>query len=211
MPASQSRAAAATTEQIIAAATRLFAARGVNGTSLQDVADAVGIRKQSLLYHVASKEDLRQRVLEHLLSRWNDVLPRLLMAATSSEGQFDAVLAETVQFFASDPDRARLLLREILDRPDDVRALLPTHVNPWVEVVSRAIRKGVERGTTARSVDPEAYVVSLINLVLSTIATADCMTAVADRQRLFSELARIAKASLFLPQPLPTAREDHTP
>jgi TetR/AcrR family transcriptional regulator len=148
-------------------------------------------------------------VLDHLLARWNDVLPRLLLAATSGEGQFDAVLAETVQFFASDPDRARLLLREILDRPEDVRALLPTHVSPWVEVVSRAIRKGVERGTTVRSVDPEAYVVTLINLVLSTIATADCMTAVADRERLLSELVRIAKVSLFLPQPLPTAREDH--
>ncbi|HLU65003.1 MAG TPA: TetR family transcriptional regulator [Kofleriaceae bacterium] len=204
MPTSEPRASAATPEQILSAATRLFSARGVGGTSLKDVADAVGIRKQSLLYHFPSKEELRQAVLEHLLARWNDVLPRLLMAATSGEDQFDAVLAETVEFFAADPDRARLLLRELLDRPDHVRALLPTHVRPWVEAVSRAIRKGIERGTTAPRVDPEAYVVALINLVLSTIATADCLTALADRRRLLAELARIAKASLLAP----TARED---
>jgi AcrR family transcriptional regulator len=195
---------AVTVEQIISAATRLFAARGVGATSLQDVADAVGIRKQSLLYHVPSKHHLRQQVLEHLLFRWNDILPRLLMAASSGEDQFDLVLAETVGFFAADPDRARLLLREILDRPDQVRALLPTHVSPWVEVVSRAIRKGVERGTTNTAVDPEAYVVAVLNLVLGTIATAECLERLADRTRLLSELTRIAKASLLLP----TAPED---
>jgi hypothetical protein len=37
-----------------------------------------------------------------------------------------------------------------------------------------------------------------MNLVLSTIATAECLERVADRTRLLSELTRIAKASLLL-------------
>src|SRR5262245_13983819 len=164
----------ATPEQILTAATRLFAARGYGGTSLQDVADAVGIRKQSLLYHFPSKEALRRRVLDALLSRWNDVLPRLLMAATSGEDQFDAVLAETIRFFAQDPDRARLLLREILDRPDDVSAMVTTHIAPWVEVVCGYIRKGIERGEIAPEVDPQGYVLGVMHSIVSTVATADC-------------------------------------
>jgi len=187
----------ATPEQILVAATRLFAAGGFGGTSLQDVADAVGIRKQSLLYHFPSKVDLRQRVLDTLLSRWNDVLPRLLLAATSGEGQFDAVLAETIGFFAEDPDRARLLLREILDRPADVQAMVDTHIAPWVEVVCGYIRKGIERGEIPGDVDPQAYVLTVIHLILSAVATADCFGRVADRRRQIAELLRIAKSSLF--------------
>jgi AcrR family transcriptional regulator len=204
MPRSPSSSAAAaaptapTEEQILAAATRLFAARGVEATSLQDVADAVGIRKQSLLYHFAGKEALRRSVLEALLTRWNHVLPRLLLAATG-EGQFDAVVSETIGFFAADPDRARLLLREVLDRPDEVRALLHTHIAPWVAVVCGYIRKGVARGAIAPGVDPEPYVLSVINLILSSIATGDCFGRMADRRRQLAEILRIAKASLFLP------------
>src|SRR6266545_1588257 len=176
---------------------QVFAARGYGGTSLQDVADAVGIRKQSLLYHFPSKDDLRRRVLEALLSRWNDVLPRLLLAATSGEGQFDAVVAETIRFFVADPDRARLLLREILDRPAGVQAMIETHITPWVEVVCGYIRKGIERGAIAPDVDPQAYVLAVIHLILSAVATADCFGKVADRDRQIAELLRITKSSLF--------------
>lgn len=39
-------------------AARLFAERGYHGTSLAEVADALGIQKPSLYHHIATKEDL---------------------------------------------------------------------------------------------------------------------------------------------------------
>ena len=48
----------------IAAATRLFAAHGFNGTALQDIADAVGVTKPAILHHFPSKEHVRQAVLD---------------------------------------------------------------------------------------------------------------------------------------------------
>lgn len=205
--ADTSKAPLATPEQILVAATRLFAASGYGGTSLQEVADAVGIRKQSLLYHFPSKDALRRRVLDMLLLRWNDVLPRLLLAATSGEGQFDAVVAETIRFFAEDPDRARLLLREILDRPADVQGMVETHIAPWVEVVSGYIRKGIERGDIPADVDPPSYVLGVMHLILSAVATGDCFGRVADRDRQIAEVLRIAKSSLFRPRPGATPQQ----
>jgi TetR/AcrR family transcriptional regulator len=194
-------------ERILDAATRLFAARGFEGASLQDVADAVGIRKPSLLYHVSSKDALRLRVLEGVLARWNDVLPRLLKAAATGSDQFDAVVTETVHFFAADPDRARLLVREALDRPEEMVELIRSHVAPWVAIVCDYIRKGQEQGRIYPDVDPEAYVAQVINLVISGVATFHCIgvvaPAVAPERRMpdrhIDELLRVAKTSLFLP------------
>lgn len=185
-------------EQIIAAATRLFARKGFDGAALQDIADEVGIRKPSLLYHVSSKSALRLEVIEHIVSRWNEVLPRLLMAATSGDEQFQAVVSEVVQFFTDDPDRARVLIREVLDRPDEVVSLLSTHIAPWLEVVCGHIRRGQQQGHIRAGIDPEAYVVHVIFLVLSSVSTGDCFGSFVSSERQIHELLRIARSSLFV-------------
>jgi TetR/AcrR family transcriptional regulator len=202
-------------DQIIRAATRLFAARGFDGASLQDIASAVGIRKPSLLYHFPSKEALRQRVLETVLGHWNDVLPRLLVAATSGEGQFDAVLSETLSFFTADTDRARLLLREVLDRPDEMGDLIAAKVQPWMNILCDYIRRGQSQGVVRPDVDPEAYLIQVLCLVLSGLAVRPCLgpasRAFADGgdfwPRHLAELQRIAKSSLFAPAALAQERK----
>ncbi|MEM6293903.1 MAG: TetR/AcrR family transcriptional regulator [Myxococcota bacterium] len=203
--------------QILAQATRLFAARGFVGASLQDIAKAVGIRKPSLLYHFPSKDELRRSVLEQMLEHWNEVVPRMLRAATSGEAQFDAIGEETIKFFSEDPDRARVLLRELLDRPDEMAPLVRLHVQPWTGVVCDYIRKGQAQGRVHADVDPEAYVSSVINLILSTIAVHAVVgtlieppTSEGDGEpapispRLLDEVLRVARSSLFVsPAPQP--------
>ncbi len=45
-------------EELTRIAARLFAERGYQGTSLADLAGALGVQKPSLYHHIASKEDL---------------------------------------------------------------------------------------------------------------------------------------------------------
>lgn len=189
--------------QILTEATRLFAAQGVAGTSLQTIADAVGIKKPSLLYHFASKEVLHESVLDALLSRWNETLPALLRAA-AREDRFDAILDETFAFFVAEPDRARLLLREALDRPAQMRALLSKYVAPWLSAVSEALVKGKAAGVFRADVVPEAYVVMVIHLVLGTVATAAATGRLGTGKtrsgvplELVAEAKRVARAALY--------------
>jgi TetR/AcrR family transcriptional regulator len=199
--------------QILGAATRLFAAQGFGATSLSAIADAVGIRKASLLYHFPSKEALHQSVLDNLLSHWNETLPRLL-EAVAGEDRFDALLDETVRFFVADRDRARLLMREALDRPDAMRARLRDAVRPWLKVMAASIEKGQEHGELRADADPEAYLLHVIHLVVGGLATADTLSVLlsadgadADVERLTRELARVAKSSLFTDEGLRRAAE----
>jgi YD repeat-containing protein len=50
-------------QEIVSAAAEIFRRNGYADTSVQDVADAVGILKGSLYYYIDSKEDLLYRVL----------------------------------------------------------------------------------------------------------------------------------------------------
>lgn len=199
--------------QILGAATRLFAAQGYGATSLAEIAEAVGVRKASLLYHFPSKEALHQRVLDNLLSHWNETLPRLL-EAVAGEDRFDALLEETVRFFLADRDRARLLMREALDRPDAMRARLRVAVRPWMNVIAASIVRGQEHGELRADADPEAYLVQVIHLVVGGVATADTLGVLlsaegeaADIDRLTRELKRVARSSLFSQEGLQRSAE----
>ncbi|MEX1365766.1 MAG: helix-turn-helix domain-containing protein [Nannocystaceae bacterium] len=194
------------TQQILDHATRLFAARGFVGASLRDIAKAVGIRKPSLLYHFNSKDELRRGVLENMLAHWNEVVPRLLKAATSGPEQFQAVATETLEFFRADPDRARLLLRELLDRPDEMKPLIISHVQPWTKIICDYIRKGQQQGRVHADIDPEAYIVHMINLMVTGVALQESILALVPgreehdtaAERYLTELLRVARAGLFI-------------
>ncbi len=191
-------------EETIAAATRLFAAHGFEGTALQDIADAVGVSKPAVLHHFPSKEHVRQAVLDAILAHWKRMLPRLLLAATASGDRFDAVFGELHRFFAADPDRARLIVRETLDRPAEMRKVLRGTVHQWHTAVAGYIEAGRETGRHYADVDPEAYVVLIMLLVITATASSPVTAAALDRDgqaRFDREVARIAHASLFPPTP----------
>ena len=193
--------------RIVQAATRLFAERGFDGTSVQAIADAVGIRKPSLLWHFPSKDDLRQAVLEQLLVYWKDELPRVLHEAQSSVGRLDAVLHALIGFFVGEPNRARLLVREMLDRPEAMRQLFRQHLQPWTNLITDYIRMAQEAGRVHPDLDPESFAIQVVTMAVGTVATGDVTAAMLGAswtdpvQAQLDELLRIARAALFLPRP----------
>jgi AcrR family transcriptional regulator len=59
---------AAREDQLLEAASRLFNEQGYHNTSMQDLADALGLQKGSLYYYIESKSELLRRLLERATS-----------------------------------------------------------------------------------------------------------------------------------------------
>ena len=63
-----------TRERILDVAAHLFATHGFAGTSIRDIADALGVTKAALYYHFASKEELLQNIVAQGFAAVNAVL-----------------------------------------------------------------------------------------------------------------------------------------
>src|SRR5205085_367374 len=144
-------------------------------------------------------EQLRNEVLGAMLSRWRDELPRVLAAATTGSDRFRSGLEALISWFRAEPSRATLLVREMLDRPGEMVALFKAHLQPWTSLITDYVRRGQAEGRVREGVDPEAYILQLLNAVIATVATGDATRHVLaeppDTDRQLDELHRIARTS----------------
>jgi len=187
-------------EKILRAASEAFAARGYHGTSIQEVAEAAGITRPTLIYHFHSKEGLRDAVLERVLQHWSEELPRMLAAARQGP-RLDALLGALTGFFSTQPALARLVLREALDRPERLRERLRVHLQPWTGLLVDAIRMGQQGGWLKAVVDPESFVVLVVANTVGMVAVGEAASALVPGEPSLEaqevELGRIARSALL--------------
>lgn len=80
-----------TSERILEAARVLFAARGYRATSMQAIADEVGITKAALYYHFDSKEEILRQLTLPLLDELEAVLAQAESCDSAEEVRWRAI------------------------------------------------------------------------------------------------------------------------
>jgi AcrR family transcriptional regulator len=150
-------------EEILDVATHLFAEGGYDGTSMNDVAERVGMRKASLFYHFATKDALYEAVLDRLIAS----LGAALSAVYAGEGTFCARVERaadtTTEVLGTHPYAARLLLREAMDWGPVLRGKLIDNVTMLLESGAAFVRAGQDAGEFVEG-DPKQLVLSTIGV-----------------------------------------------
>jgi TetR/AcrR family transcriptional regulator len=78
--------------QLVEEASRAFAGHGYEGTSLDAVARAAGVRKQTLLYYFPNKEALFDACVDELGARLSDALERGLEVPGEGWNRVESVI-----------------------------------------------------------------------------------------------------------------------
>ena len=99
---------------ILGEAVRLFAERGFEGTTIQEVAERARLSKQNLMYYFPTKQALYKRVLDDVLDDW---LARMASLADPSQDPADvlrAYVSAKLRFSREQPLASRVYAMEVI-------------------------------------------------------------------------------------------------
>ena len=127
------------------AAERCFRRRGYYETSVEEIADDVGVAKGLFYYYFRSKEDLVEQMAVKI---WDDTEPDLV--AIVEDDELDAV-AKLMLFskVRRESKAQRLYLWDVVEKERDslfMRRITEEGVRRMVPLLGRIVRQGVEEG-----------------------------------------------------------------
>ena len=99
-------------EDVIRAAARVFRERGFHGTSMQQIADAVGLQKGSLYHHITSKEELLHDVMMTGLTQLSERLEAVATSPLPPDEKLRQLIETHIYYAAESLDIATVVLFE---------------------------------------------------------------------------------------------------
>ncbi len=147
-----------TPERLLRAATDLFATKGLDGVTLQDIAERAGVTTGAIYGNFGSKEKFLLEALAWIADR---ELSELLHEFQPSDDNDTRAVMQAWADRMVDPERSRhrrLLLEAVIAarRNDEALQLVRTETVHGTEKIKRAVAVGQRRGLFAADLDPDA-------------------------------------------------------
>lgn len=196
-----------TADRVVAAALVAFGRSGYASTSLDDLAAELGIRKQSILYHHASKEILLDAVIDRAVAELVAVFDTII---ATSDGGFARVESMVRGVFRLAMRRPELLglLREITRLGPPALTRATAALEPLINGATAWLGREMDEGRVRRS-DPRLLAFSVYSTVMGVATEVEVLRAVGLEPTLREavvrrrELLRFLESALTEPGPTP--------
>jgi TetR/AcrR family transcriptional regulator len=153
--------------ELLSAAVHVFARRGYDGASLQEIADIAGVRQPLIHYHFGSKESLWQASVDFVFSKLDSAFQTISRAAYDLEpiDQIRVLVRVLLQFVVQEPDLPLILLNETRDPGPRLDWL----VDKYIRKTNKPLSEMLE-GARAKGQIRDLHPLHFTNTVLSTIS-----------------------------------------
>jgi AcrR family transcriptional regulator len=154
-------------EEILHAAVRVFATRGLGDATISEIARAAGL-SHGLVYHYFPSKDA---LVEALFEQKTGQIRAILAATQADTGpvvpRLERACAAMLAHIQADPDLAAFVTQAIVSRaaPDAVRARMQAHARLALGGLASLIAEGQRTGEIACDASPEALATATAALI----------------------------------------------
>jgi TetR/AcrR family transcriptional regulator, cholesterol catabolism regulator len=136
--------------ELVQAAARVFAKKGVGNTTMRDIADETGILAGSLYHHFQSKDALLEEALRSILGDLTAEYEAIKNKDLEPVAALDELILTGLRFIANQPDVTSIVQNDYTYLHDVetfafVDEMTDQHRKIWRKVLERGVKEGVFR------------------------------------------------------------------
>jgi AcrR family transcriptional regulator len=151
--------------EVLDIAARVFHEQGYEATSIQDIADELGVLKGSVYYYISGKEDLLFELLQ-------DVHKAALTAVNEAVEQdgdplqkVHAFVETLSRFNADNQERMGILLHDFRSLSEERRREIVRDRDRYDRMLRKLIVEGQEQGVVCPDIDPKLSVLAVMGMI----------------------------------------------
>ncbi|MEN6404415.1 MAG: TetR family transcriptional regulator [Armatimonadia bacterium] len=170
-------------KDMIAAALRLFADRGIKATTIRDIAQEAGVTEGALYRHFESKEQLAQSLFGECAKSLYEALAASVADVHGSHKRLCALARAFFEFAQDSPEAYEYVMARHHDNVGGLRPDQPLPKDVFVQVIDQGIRD-----KELRVIDAHLGAAIMIGMLLRTIFFMDRGMIKSSRDEVINEI-----------------------
>jgi TetR/AcrR family transcriptional regulator, cholesterol catabolism regulator len=142
-------------DELLRTATEVFWQNGYPGSTIQQVADAMGVLKGSLYYYIDSKEDLLFWIFDTCHADASSIMAEIDALQEAPLVRLQRFIERFVAFYLNNVERVSLYFRQWRYLTGERRETVMRQRHEYEHFVDRLIREAQEAGELPATVDPK--------------------------------------------------------
>lgn len=133
-------------QAILETAADLFDTKGFNQTSLQDIADAIGMARPSLYHYFSNREQILAAGIDQLTKQRDAMTEEMRGLDGDASKRLTALMLGLGTLISDHPQWVRILLRDEAALPEDVRVRDRESRLAYLQLLVDTLKEGSEHG-----------------------------------------------------------------
>jgi AcrR family transcriptional regulator len=189
--------APARSSDVFRAAAELMVEKGYGGTSINDIAEAVGMTKAGLYHHFSGKQDLLFRILNNAIDEGERVVSTPVRLIEDPEQRLRQIIRLQIQGEISHGLAFIVLFKEINYLAPAQKKEIRGRVKEFLALIQMALRELAENGRL-RSLDVDIATMHIVN-AMTGVARWKHHDFASDAEHLIQETIAYTMAALLKP------------
>lgn len=151
--------------EVLDAAARVFHEKGYDATTIQDIADEVGILKGSVYYYISSKEDVLFEVLEEVHQAAIQAVKEAVDAADGPLEKIRAFVETLARFNAENQVRMGVFLHDFRSLSEPRRMEIVRERDRYDRTLRQLIADGQAKRLISKDIDPKLATFGVMGMI----------------------------------------------
>lgn len=147
-------------EEVINVAARLFAAKGYHATTLDQIAEEIGVTKPALYYYVTSKEDILRTIINRIMEPMEEAT-KVGRSALPPREKMGKIIWLLVKFNAERKETSLIALEQANILPKRSYDAFRRRQEELQRIVEQTFNEGIEQGCFAK-LDPKVACLAIM-------------------------------------------------